>query len=187
MPLRFLLLGPLEVREDGREIRLGAGRQRALLALLLLHANERVSVDRLADELWEGNPPATAQKVVQGYISQLRRALPEDVIATRGSAYELRASATDVVEFEKLVERAAGEDPSTAARTLRAALELWRGRPLVDFEYESWARAEAARLEELRLVALEERIDADLQLGQSARLVPELEPLVAAHPMRERL
>ena len=187
MPLRFLLLGPLEVREDGREIRLGAGRQRALLALLLLHANERVSVDRLADELWEGNPPATAQKVVQGYISQLRRALPEDVIATRGSAYELRASATDVVEFEKLVERAAGEDPSTAARTLRAALELWRGRPLVDFEYESWAQAEAARLEELRLVALEERIDADLQLGQSARLVPELEPLVAAHPLRERL
>ncbi|MDX6440509.1 MAG: hypothetical protein QOE43_238 [Gaiellaceae bacterium] len=186
MPLRFLLLGPLEVWDDGRELPLGAGRQRALLALLLLHANEPVSVERLAEALWEGKPPLTAQKVVQGYVSQLRRALPDGVIITRGSSYELRARDTDAAEFERLVARAASEDPSTAAKTLRTALGLWRGRPLVDFDYESWAQAEAARLEELRLVALENKLATDVQLGQGAGIVPELESLVSAHPLRER-
>src|SRR5262245_41688969 len=124
---------------------------------------------------------------MQGYISQLRRALAADTIVTREPGYLLHAGETDAGEFERLLERARGEGPQEAARTLRAALALWRGPPLAGFEYEAWAQTEIARLEELRLVALEERIEADLQLGVDRRLVPELEALVTEHPLRERL
>jgi DNA-binding SARP family transcriptional activator/ABC-type branched-subunit amino acid transport system substrate-binding protein/streptogramin lyase len=185
--MHFRILGPLEVWADGHELQLGAGRQRALLTLLLLHANEVVPSDRLIDELWGERPPATASKVVQGYVSQLRKALAEDVLVTRPPGYLLRVDATDAREFERLVDEAQGQEPAEAARTLRRALELWRGPPLADFEYENWAQAEIARLEELRLEAVEDRIDAELQLGRHAQLVPELESLAAAHPLRERV
>ena len=185
--VRFLVLGPLEVRLDGQELDLGSGRQRALLALLLVHRGEVVSSDRLIDELWAGNPPASALKVLQGYVSQLRRVLPRETIVTRGSGYLLDTGETDAGEFERIVHDASSEEPQQAARTLRTGLALWRGRPYADVEYEAWAQGEIGRLEELRLVALEERIDADLRLGEASRLVPELEALVAEHPLRERL
>jgi DNA-binding SARP family transcriptional activator/ABC-type branched-subunit amino acid transport system substrate-binding protein/streptogramin lyase len=185
--VRFCILGPLEVRNGGAALELGAGRQRALLALLVLHADELVSADRLIDELWGERPPPSSAKVMQGYISQLRRVLPADTIVTREPGYLLRARETDAGEFERLLDRARGEGPREAARTLRGALALWRGPPLAGFEYEAWAQTEIARLEELRLVAVEERIEAELRLGGDRRVVPELEALVAAHPLRERL
>jgi DNA-binding SARP family transcriptional activator len=169
MTPRFGILGPLEVSDGDVRLDLATGRQRALLALLVVHANEPVSADRLIEALWAGAPPASAQKVLQGYVSQLRRVLPADTIVTRGSGYELRADDTDAREFEGLVERARGEDPAAAARSLRRALSLWRGRALADFEYEDWALGEADRLEELRLVALEDRLEADLGLGGGRR------------------
>ncbi len=185
--MEFLVLGPLSVRDEGRELDLGSGRQRALLALLVLHAGETLSLDRICDALWGERPPASAAKVVQGYVSQLRRALPPDTIRTRGSGYALGVAASDAAEFERLVDAARDQDATGAAATLRAALALWRGPPYADVEYEPWAQAEIARLEELRLVALEERLDAELRLGEAARLVPELEALAREHPLRERL
>jgi DNA-binding SARP family transcriptional activator/ABC-type branched-subunit amino acid transport system substrate-binding protein len=187
VPVTFRLLGPLEAWEDGREINLGTGRQRALLALLLVHVNEVVSADRLIDQLWAGHPPASAAKVLQGYVSQLRRVLPADTIRTRHSGYVLASGETDAQEFVRLVDEASAASPDDAAPLLEHALALWRGRALAEFEYEDWAQAEIARLEEQRLVALEERIDVDLQLGRHAQLVPELEALLAEHPLRERL
>jgi YVTN family beta-propeller protein len=154
---------------------------------LLLHAGETVSAERLIDLFWEEQPPATAAKVLQGYISQLRRALPEGAIETHGSGYRLQPSRTDAAEFERLLDLARTQSPRETALTLRDALALWRGPSLVDVEYEGWARTEIARLEELKLAALEERIAADLELGAGSRLVSELEALSAAHPLRERL
>jgi YVTN family beta-propeller protein len=177
----------LEVWDDGRQLPLGQGRQRALLALLLLHSNEVVSIDRLIEDFWGEQAPPSAPKVIQGYVSQLRRALPPEAIETHGSGYRLRVSDTDVAEFERLLVGARTEEPTDAARTLRAALALWRGRPLADVEYEGWAQGEISRLDELRLVALEDRIAADLALGRHADVVAELESLVVAHPLRERL
>jgi len=133
--MQFRILGPLEVWEDGLELELGAGRQRALLALLLLHANEVVSADKLIDELWGERPPPSASKVMQGYVSQLRRVLPEATIDTRPTGYLLRTGATDAVEFERLLAVAHEQQPADAARTLRTALALWRGPPFADFEY----------------------------------------------------
>jgi DNA-binding SARP family transcriptional activator/ABC-type branched-subunit amino acid transport system substrate-binding protein len=185
--MRFLVLGPIEVYENGRELELGTGRQRAVLAHLLLHTNEAVSPDRLIDDLWGPTPPATAAKILQGYVSQLRRVLGQETIVTRPSGYVLQAAETDAREFEHQLDASSGMEPRNAARQLRSALALWRGRPYADVEYEPWAQAEIGRLEELRLVALEERIDADLRLGEAPRLVPELEVLVAEHPLRERL
>jgi YVTN family beta-propeller protein len=184
--MRFRILGPLEVWEDGRELELGAGRHRALLVFLLLHAGEVISADRLVDELWEERAPSSAAKLVQGHVSRLRRVLPPDSIVTRDSGYLLRSGGSDALDFEQLLAGAAGE-PREAADKLREALALWRGPPLGEFEYERWAQPEIARLQELRLVALEERIEADLLLGGAERLVPELEALVAEHPLRERL
>jgi DNA-binding SARP family transcriptional activator/tetratricopeptide (TPR) repeat protein len=185
--VRVCVLGPVEVWEDGRELALGPVRQRALFALLYLHAGDVVSTDRLIDGLWGERTPASAAKLLQGYVSQLRRALPPETIVTRGSGYLLRACESDAAEFERLVDRAGAEAPESAARTLREALALWRGGALSDVEYEGWAQAEIARLEELRLVALEQRIDADLRLGEAARVLPELETVVAGHPLREGL
>ena len=187
MPLSFRLLGPLEAWEDDRQISLGTGRQRALLAFLLVHANEVVSSDRLLEELWTGKPPPSAQKVLQGYVSQLRRVLPPQTIVTQGPGYVLAAGETDAHEFAQLVDQASTLEAGDAAPLLRRALGLWRGRPFAEFEYEDWAQAEIARLEEQRLAAVEERIDADLQLGRHGHVVSELERLVAEHPLRERL
>jgi len=185
--MRVGILGALEIWEGSTQLPLGTGRQRALLALLVLHAGQVVSADRLVDELWGGKPPPTAAKVLQGYVSQLRRVLGAGTIVTQGSGYALKIVETDAGEFERLVREARRAEPGEAARMLRDALALWRGPPLADVAYDSWAQPEISRLEELRLVALEDRIDADLQLRLEGALVPELEALVTEHPLRERL
>jgi DNA-binding SARP family transcriptional activator len=195
--MEYRILGPLEVADQDREVLLGGGRQRSLLALLLLHANEVVSSERLIDELWGDAPPPTAGKTVQVYVSQLRKALhdgnPDGPLLTRGRGYVLTVEPgdLDLERFEQALAegRAALEHdaPERAAETLRDGLALWRGPPLADFEYEPFAQAEIARLEQLRLAATEERIEADLALGRHADVVPELESLVAQHPLREGL
>ncbi len=194
--IEFRVLGPLEVVRRGRPVEVGRGKKRALLAVLLLHANEVVSSDRLIDEIWGGEgAPATAPKIVQGYVSQLRKVLSDEgssILVTRspGYALQLGPGELDAEHFVTLLGKgraamAAGA-ADDAATLLREALGLWRGPPLADFAYDSFATEEIARLEELRLSAVEERIDADLALGRQADLVPELETLVAHHPLRER-
>lgn len=191
--MEFQILGPLEATEQGRPLPLGAHKQRALLALLLLRRGEVVSADRLIDELWGEQPPRTATKSLQVHVSHLRKALGDGVLETRGRGYVLQVDReqVDVERFERLLEEgrealAVGEARS-AAEILRQALALWRGPALADIAYEPFAQTEIARLEELRLAALEERIEADLALGRHAELVPELEALVREHPLRERL
>jgi DNA-binding SARP family transcriptional activator len=190
----FRVLGPLEVVGEDGPVRLGGPRQRATLAILLLHANRVVPVERLADELYAGRPPVSAVTQVQRQISELRRALgSQDAIETRPPGYvlHLRDEEFDLARFERLTAEAERmrelEDFEAAAGLLRAALELWRGAPLADLAYESFARATVERLEELRLAALEARIEVDLALGRHAALPAELEGLVAEHPLRERL
>ena len=191
--LEFRVLGPLEVRAGGSVLQLGGTRQRAVLALLLTHANEIVSSDRLIDGLWAGELPASATNTLQGYISHLRKALGEDVIETRAPGYGIRVGPgeLDLDRFEQAVERGRGQldagETGAAAHTLREALALWRGKALADFAFESFAQGEIARLEELRLAALEKRIDAELALGRESELVGELERLVVEHPLRERV
>ena len=171
-----------------------AGKAGALLALLVLHANEVVSTDRLLDELWGERPPRTAGKSLQTYVSQLRRALGDDVIATRGHGYVLSLvapGACDADRFRELVAEGgralADGEPCAAATLLNEALALWRGPVLGDLGAESWARADVERLDEERLQALEARIEADLALGRHAAVVGELEGLSREHPLREHL
>jgi DNA-binding SARP family transcriptional activator/streptogramin lyase len=186
--MEFRVLGPLEVEEEGRVLKLGGTKQRALLALLLLHANDAVSRDRLIDELWSSTPPETASAAIQVYVSQLRKLLGRDTIVTQPPGYLIRVQegTLDLERFEAFVSRAQGARPDEAAELLGQALGLWRGPPLAELDG-SFARAERARLDEQRLSALEQRIDADLELGRHAQLVPELEGLVQEHPLRERL
>ena len=190
--LDFRILGPLEVLDGDRKIELRGARQRAVLAILLLHRGETVSTERIVDLMWGEQPPATAVKTVQVYVSHLRRALVEDVISSSRGGYVLTVDAEriDALRFERLLNegRAAlsGDDPARAAELLRSALALWRGPALGDLAYERFAQDDAARLEELRLAAVEERIEADLRLGRHVELVPELEGLVREHPLRER-
>jgi predicted ATPase/DNA-binding SARP family transcriptional activator len=194
-PLEFRVLGPLEVLVGGEHVLLPAAKHRALLVLLLLHANEVVPADTLIDRLWSGRPPPTAANTLQVYVSQLRKALAgveDEVLVTRAPGYMLRVApgALDLARFEQLAaegRRAVEEDrPADAAASLRAALELWRGEPLADLAFENFGQREIARLEELRLVALEDRIDADLALGRHRDVVGELEALIAQDPLRER-
>jgi YVTN family beta-propeller protein len=191
--MEFRILGTLEVLVDGRQAPLGGARQRAVLAILLLHRGEVVSVDRVVDELWGERPPDTATKTVQVYVSRLRKALGDGVLVTRGGGYALEVGSdeVDADRFARLGDQGREAldrgDARGAAETLRAALDLWRGPPLADFAYESFAQNEIGRLAELRLVVLESRIEADLALGRHAALVPELENLVREHPARERL
>jgi DNA-binding SARP family transcriptional activator len=186
------LLGPLELERAGRLVAFGGRAQRALLARLLLDANRTVAVDRLVEDLWGEAAPASSSKMVQIYVSKLRKELPEDMLVTRapGYALEIDAEALDLVRFERLREEGraalAGGFAATAADRLREALALWRGPALEEFR-EPFAVVEAARLEELRLSSLEDRIDADLVLGRHAGLDGELEALVARNPWRERL
>ena len=190
--MEFRILGPVEARDDGRVVRLGAGKQRAVLALLLLNANRVVASERMIELLWGERPPATAATALHGHISSLRKALGPDVIATRAPGYvlELGTGELDLERFERL--RAEGRDalergdPGAAAEQLRAALGLWRGEALTDIGFEPFVQAEAARLEGLRLDAVQDRIDADLTTGRAGELVGELERLVAAEPLRER-
>ena len=161
---------------------LGGPRQRALLAILLLHANQVVSTDGLVDALWGTQPPPTAANTVQYYVSQLRKLLGADRIVTQPPGYLIRVDpgALDLESFERLLAR--GD-----ADSLREALALWRGPALADVAYETFAQPEIARLEELRVVAIEKRVDADLDAGRHHELVGELEKLVVEHPLRERL
>ena len=188
--LKLQLLGPVEATIDGRPISLGPKKQRALLAVLALHANETVSVDRLVDSLWGDRPPATARKMVQLYVSQLRRLLAADSaqIVTQGRGYELRIDPTalDVASFERLVEEAAG-DRRVPNETALAALTLWQGAPLADVANEPFAAAEIRRLEELRLRAAEIAIDDDLALGREQEALAKLERLIEDDPLREHL
>jgi YVTN family beta-propeller protein len=191
--VNFRILGPLEVQSDGRQLPLGGSRQRAVLAILLLHRGESVSVDRVVDELWGERPPETAAKTIHVYVSRLRKALGEGVLVTRGGGYalELAEGDVDADRFEALAsegrEALERSDAAGAAESLREALELWRGPPLADLAYQDFAQLEIGRLNELRLGVLEDRIDADLALGRHTALVPELEALVDEHPERERL
>ena len=187
--MEFGLLGTLEVRAGDGPLPLGGPKQRALLALLLLHANRVVARERLIDELWGEDPPETAVKAVQVYVSRLRKLLPEGMLVTRPPGYllEVEPEALDLQRFERLVAEARKADPARASTLLREALGLWRGPPLAEFGEEPFARVEAGRLQDLRLAALEERIEADLALGRHAELVGELEVLIAEHPQRERL
>jgi DNA-binding SARP family transcriptional activator len=188
----FRVLGPLEVHDGERMLSLGGAKQRAVLAILLLRADQVVSSDRLIDELWGERPPRTAVGSLQAYISRLRKVLPGHTLLSEGHGYRLVAGEDqiDARRFEQLVndarESRAGGDPRRASTLLRNALSLWRGPVLIDFAYEPFAQAEIARLEELRLAAEEERIDAALDLGRHAELIGELEALIAAHPLRER-
>jgi predicted ATPase/DNA-binding SARP family transcriptional activator len=178
--VEFRLLGPLEVvDDDGETVALGGQRPRALLALLLLNANEVVSVDRLLDGIWGEKPPASGASALQVHVHALRQALGADRIVTRPPGYLLRVEEgeLDVERFERLVAEGSPAD----------ALALWRGPALADVAYESFAQSEAARLEESRLAALESRIAADLDDGRHGALVSELDALVAAYPHRERL
>jgi YVTN family beta-propeller protein len=191
--MEFRILGPVEVWVDGRPVALGRGKQRAVLALLLLDANRIVSSDRLIDQLWNGEPPATAATALHGHISELRKALGPGVIATRRPGYvlEIEPEQIDLGRFERLRDEARSAlgrgDVKAGADKLREALRLWRGEAFADIGQEPSIQVEAARLEDLRLATLEDRIDADLAAGRSAELVDELQRLVAAHPLRERL
>ena len=207
----FRILGSLEVCDRDRTVRLGGDKQRALLAVLLLHANEVVSADRLIDDLWGARPPPAALKALQAHISRLRKALdakggallddngdqsPEGsdrVLITRGHGYLLRVARgeLDLDRFRASVEEgrealAAGE-AGRAAAILRAGLALWRGPPLAEFAYQAFAQTAIAELDDLHLSALEERVEADLALGRQRDLVGELTSLVHQSPLRERL
>jgi DNA-binding SARP family transcriptional activator/predicted negative regulator of RcsB-dependent stress response len=199
--MEFRILGPVEVWDGARRLDLGGPKPRALLAVLLLHANQVVSIDRLVDELWGEAPPPTARSVVQGYVSRLRRVLhhrrdgaaPAPALVTRPSGYLVRVEAgeLDLHRFEGLTAQARQAtvegDRERAAECWCAALALWRGPALADVASEVLRQTAAPRLEEARLVALEERLEANLELGRHAELVGELEALVRAHPERERL
>jgi class 3 adenylate cyclase len=184
------LLGPLEVRRDGLLLKLGGAKPRHLIADLALHLGETVSVDRLIDALWGERPPGSAPHAVEVYVSQLRKELGSALLTRPpGYALVLEADQVDLTCFERRVAegRALSErDPQSASAILRDALGLWRGAPLADFTYAPFAQVEIARLEELRWDALELRIDCDLALGRGD-LVAELQALVAAEPLRERL
>jgi DNA-binding SARP family transcriptional activator len=189
--MEFGILGPLEVLDGDRAVALPGPRQRSLLVLLLLNANQVISSDRLIDELWTHEAPESAAAALQASVSRLRKALGggAELLATVAPGYVLRVGAgqLDLRRFEALVAQASAEEPAAAADTLRAALSLWRGPPLAEFAYEHFAEAAIGRLDELRLLAFERRISADLELGRHAELIPELESLVAEHPLREGL
>ena len=191
--MEFSLLGPLEASDAEGQLPLGSRKQRAVLAVLLLHANRTVAVERLIDELWGEDVPGTATKAVQVYVSQLRKVLPEGVLRTQPPGYvlEVGADRLDLSRFERLLadgRAALAKGDATAARDrLGEALGLWRGPALAEFATEPFGPPETARLEELHLAALEERIDADLALGRHAEVAGEVEALVARHPHRERL
>jgi predicted ATPase/DNA-binding SARP family transcriptional activator len=189
--IEILLLGPVEAVADGRVAPLGGPRQRALLALLLLDPGRAMSAGRLADELWQGSPPTGAERTLRSYVSRLRRALGHDAVTTEAGGYAFAAGARlDVTRFEQLLREGrsalARGAAGLAAERLHAALALWRGRALADVGDGGSLAAEAQRLDELRLVCLEERIDADLALGHHAALVSELRVLVQREPLRER-
>ena len=187
--MEFLILGPLEVREGENVVRLGAPKQRALLGVLLLNPNETVSTARLIDELWGEEPPATAEKLVHGYVHALRKQLGDGLLETRAPGYRvvLDGASFDLTEFERLTQEARTAPLPRAIELRRRALALWRGQPLANVILAGAARNQLARLDELRLTTQIDLIDAELELGGDAQLVGELETLTATHPYQERL
>ena len=191
--IELRVLGPLEARVGDASVELGAPKQRALLVHLLLHANRAVSIERLIDELWPEDPPATARHAIQVYVSRLRKALGDPArITARSRSYALRLEPgeLDLELFRSLVEEAQmhlDQNPAAAARLLREALSLWRSRALADLDGEPAVREVVLDLEEERLEATAGRIEADLAVGRHNQLVPELERLLAEHPAREAL
>ncbi|MGZ4394372.1 MAG: BTAD domain-containing putative transcriptional regulator [Gaiellaceae bacterium] len=187
--LEFRILGPVEVLDREKALALGGQKQRAVLAALLIDAGHVVSTDYLVDALWGEHPPKTAGTSLQNFVSQLRKALGPEVLVTKPPGYQLRLEPgqLDLDRFTRLVEEARQASAEERSTTLRKALALWRGAPFADFTFESFAQPEIARLTELRLSVLEERMDADLEAGRHTELVAELEPLVAEYPLRERL
>ena len=197
----FRILGPLEVVTNGQPLALGGSKQRAVLAVLLLHANEAVSVDRLIDTLWGESPPPGAVQTVRVHISRLRKVLDNggregagrSILVTAPGGYQLKVSDDnlDLMRFERLLaegRRALDADRADqAAKLLGEAVALWRGPALADLAFEPFAQVEAARLDELRVEAIEGRIEAELALGRHADVVSQVEPLIAEHPLRERL
>ena len=188
----FRLLGPMEVLDGDTPVALGALKQRALLARLLVTPNRTVAVERLVDDLWGEAVPETAAKMVQIYVSQLRKVLPADTLVTRPPGYlvETEPEAIDIARFDRLrrtggAALVAGE-ATTAALQLREALALWRGEALAEFA-EPFAQTERNHLDELRMGCLEDRIEADLLLGRHADLAGELAAEIARNPLRERL
>lgn len=198
--LRFSLLGAFRAELDCQAVPLGPRLQRTLLAILVVEAGHVVPVDRLIDLLWHEEPPAAAIASLQAYISQLRRLLepgraaraPSAVLVTQDPGYVLRAAEDqiDALRFQALARQAhldlADGDPAAAAARVEAALALWQGEPLVEFTGEPWTVPVAARLTEARDLALEDRVDAWLELGQHTRAAAELEEMVAVRPLRER-
>jgi DNA-binding SARP family transcriptional activator len=186
--LEFRILGPLEVTRDGKPISIAAPRRRTLLGLLLLRANEPVPLDQLIEELWNGRPPRAAKASVHNQVAALRKVLGPDVIETHPSGYRISVDSQqlDLARFEALLAEARSAEWGTRATKLQEALAEWRGPPLVDVRCDG-LQTETVRLDELRLVALEDRIESELALGLNAELVPELESLVKRHPLRERL
>jgi predicted ATPase/DNA-binding SARP family transcriptional activator len=191
--VRFGTLGPLEVTVDGRQVSLGGRRQRALLALLLLHANTVVSRHRLIDGVWGEEPPPSASESLDVYLYRLRKLIGPDRLRRQAGGYILRVEPgeLDLDDFHRLVASARqATDASDAVRSVRAlaaALALWRGPPLADLSDEPFIQTEITRLVQARLVALEDRVEAELRMGRGAGLVAELQELAAEHPLRERL
>ncbi|MGH3697115.1 MAG: BTAD domain-containing putative transcriptional regulator [Pseudonocardiaceae bacterium] len=198
--MEFTILGPLEVRDQHRRIEVSSTKERLLLTVLVVHANEVVSTSRLIETLWGTTPPVTAANTLQTYVSHLRRALEPDrpprakggILRTHVHGYELviAPESVDATRFERLARAgrdALASDPEKAAETLRTALRLWRGEPLDEFSFEFFAQAEIARLTELHAVAVEDRVEADLALGRHMALCSELRHAVAEQPFRERL
>jgi len=186
--MEFRVLGPLEVRRDDLSIELRGSKRRAVLALLVLHANEVVRADRLIEEVWGENPPANAAAALRNHVSRLRKDLGSEVLVTKPWGYVLRTDpeAIDLRRFERLVAEAKPLAARDRTDLLAEGLALWRGPALADLANEPALAAEIPRLEELRLAALEQRIDADLELGRHDELIRELEALVAEQPLRER-
>jgi WD40 repeat protein/DNA-binding SARP family transcriptional activator/energy-coupling factor transporter ATP-binding protein EcfA2 len=200
MAIDFRILGPIEAADDGAAIRLGGPKQRAVLTILLLQANRVVPVEQIADDLYGDAVPPTAVAQVRDHVSQLRKLFgqrqgdgADPMLETHAPGYLLRVGPDqlDAFRFEAMTEQAQGAlgrgDVDAAAALLREALALWRGPPLAEFVYEPFAQAAIARLEELRLGAVERRIEADLLRGMDGQLVAELDELVREHPLREQL
>ncbi len=195
-PARYLagvdirILGPIEAYADGEALPLGGLRERALLALFALSPGQTISTDRLIDELWGEDLPANPSNALQALVSRLRRAVGSDTVVTRAPGYflDVPPEAVDAARFRVLVDGAGGEtDPAVRSRLFGEALSLWRGLAFAEFPFEEFAQRESSALEELRLAAIEGRIAADLESGGGAELLPELEQLVATHPLRESL
>ena len=199
MPLDFRMLGPLEVYRDGYSLPLGGAKQKSVLAILVVHVGQLVSVDTLVDCLWDDAPPNAATNVVQTYVSRLRRVLSTtrtaaaDVLKSRSGGYVLDVSreSVDLFRLEDAVDEARKclrDGAAMEARTaLSEALSMFTGTPLAEFRYDRWAQGELERIEELRVGALETRIDADLALGEHASVITELDALIRQHPLREHL